>query len=96
MRLQGDSKETLNAHIPLLKKKEGRSWRDQIEKEIENWWKVLEARAMNYSGMIEEAHKLAEITVSLIEKSGFREYYNPLTGEGYVAKNFTWEVWCSI
>lgn len=26
----------------------------------------------------------------LIEKSGFREYYNPFTGEGYGAKNFTW------
>lgn len=27
---------------------------------------------------------------SLITKSGFREYYNPFTGEGYGAKDFTW------
>ena len=33
--------------IPLLKRKEDRSWREKIEKEIVRWWKVLEARAMN-------------------------------------------------
>lgn len=26
----------------------------------------------------------------LIGKSGFREYYNPFTGEGYGAHDFTW------
>ncbi|WP_439673173.1 hypothetical protein [Cupriavidus necator] len=25
-----------------------------------------------------------------IERSGFREYYNPFSGEGYGAKDFTW------
>src|SRR5207253_1443166 len=32
--LIGDSKETLRALIPLLKRKEDRSWRDHIEKEV--------------------------------------------------------------
>lgn len=45
--LQGDSKETLRALIPMLQRKEDRSWRQQIENEVEKWWKVLEARAMN-------------------------------------------------
>jgi pyruvate dehydrogenase (quinone) len=45
--LQGDSKETLRALIPLLKKKEERDWREQIEKDVAEWWTVLEARAMN-------------------------------------------------
>ncbi|GAA4313761.1 thiamine pyrophosphate-requiring protein [Compostibacter hankyongensis] len=45
--LQGDSRETLRALMPLLKRKEDRSWREQIEKEVARWWKVLEARAMN-------------------------------------------------
>ncbi len=45
--LQGDSKKTLQALLPLLKRKEDRSWREQIEKEIERWWKIMEARAMN-------------------------------------------------
>ncbi|HEY3856734.1 MAG TPA: thiamine pyrophosphate-requiring protein [Verrucomicrobiae bacterium] len=45
--LAGDAKETLEALIPLLKRKEDRSWREKIEKAIVEWWKVLEARAMN-------------------------------------------------
>lgn len=44
--LAGDSQETLHALIPLLKHKEDRSWRKKIEKEIADWWKLLEARAM--------------------------------------------------
>ena len=28
--------------------------------------------------------------LKLIEKSGFREYYNPFSGEGYGAEDFTW------
>jgi pyruvate dehydrogenase (quinone) len=45
--LIGDSKETLRALIPLLKRKEDRSFREWIEKQVERWWRVLEARAMN-------------------------------------------------
>ena len=44
--LNGDAAETLRALLPLLKRKEDRSWREKIEKEIVRWWKVLEARAM--------------------------------------------------
>lgn len=44
--LVGDSAETLRALIPLLKRKEDRSWRETIEKNVAAWWKVLEARAM--------------------------------------------------
>ncbi|MUP47078.1 trehalase-like protein [Gramella sp. BOM4] len=41
-------------------------------------------------GYEEEAQQLIDAIVKLVEKSGFREYYNPFTGEGYGAKNFTW------
>jgi len=44
--LQGDSRKTLQALIPLLQRKTDRSWREKIESEISRWWKVLEARAM--------------------------------------------------
>ena len=54
---------------------------------LANWW--MQQCFLKY-GMIEEAQHLADISVSLIEKSGFREYYNPFTGEGYGAKDFTW------
>lgn len=50
--LAGDAKETLDALLPLLRRKEDRSWREKIEKAVAEWWKVLEARAMN------EAHPL--------------------------------------
>src|SRR5690606_6964539 len=45
--LQGDSRETLKALIPLLKRKENRDWRRFIEEGVEEWWKLMEARAMN-------------------------------------------------
>jgi pyruvate dehydrogenase (quinone) len=43
--LQGDSKETLKALIPLLQRKDSRSWREKLEKEIDRWWRVLDAKA---------------------------------------------------
>jgi pyruvate dehydrogenase (quinone) len=43
--LCGDSKATLKALIPLLEQKQDRSWREQIEGEVERWWKLMEERA---------------------------------------------------
>jgi pyruvate dehydrogenase (quinone) len=43
--LVGDSKETLEALIPLLERKQDRSWREEIEKHVEEWWSLLEERA---------------------------------------------------
>jgi pyruvate dehydrogenase (quinone) len=45
--LQGDSGQTLRALIPLIQKKQDRSWRERIEKEVAQWWKIMEARAMS-------------------------------------------------
>ncbi|MFL6029393.1 MAG: thiamine pyrophosphate-requiring protein [Gaiellaceae bacterium] len=42
----GDSKETLRELIPLLQRKEQRSWREHIEEEIGEWWRLLEERAL--------------------------------------------------
>lgn len=36
------------------------------------------------------AKKVAQSTLELLEKNGFREYFNPLTGKGMGAKDFTW------
>ena len=44
--LMGDSAETLRTLIPFLERKKDRSWRKDIEKALIEWWKVLEARAM--------------------------------------------------
>ena len=44
--LQGDAALTLRALLPLLGEKVDRSWRENVEKEVREWWQVMEARAM--------------------------------------------------
>src|ERR671934_212193 len=44
--LVGDAKETLRELNPLLERKEDRSWREQIEGEVSEWWRLLQERAM--------------------------------------------------
>jgi pyruvate dehydrogenase (quinone) len=44
--LVGDSKETLLELIQLLRRKDDRSWREQIEGDVQQWWRLLEERAM--------------------------------------------------
>lgn len=41
-------------------------------------------------GFHEKAAELKQKSLRLIEQSGFREYYNPLTGEGMGSIGFTW------
>jgi pyruvate dehydrogenase (quinone) len=43
--LQGDAAATLRALVPLLARKEDRSWRAEIESGVESWWRVLDERA---------------------------------------------------
>ena len=66
--LQGDSKETLKALIPYLKRKEDRSWQENIMEEIKDWWKVLEARAMNEADPINPQRVFWELSPRLPEK----------------------------
>ena len=44
--LVGDSKATLRALIPLLERKQDRSWREQVEREVGKWWELMEERAL--------------------------------------------------
>jgi len=50
--LVGDSRETLRALLPLLQRKQDRTWRERIEKNVAEWWRVLEARARNVADPI--------------------------------------------
>jgi pyruvate dehydrogenase (quinone) len=45
--LIGDAASTLRALIPRLQHKTDRSWREKIEASVADWWKVMQARAMN-------------------------------------------------
>ncbi|MBC5991899.1 amylo-alpha-1,6-glucosidase [Pontibacter cellulosilyticus] len=52
-----------------------------------NWFIQAHLLEKDYT---EEASKLLQSIKQLISKSGFREYYNPFTGEGNGAQDFTW------
>jgi pyruvate dehydrogenase (quinone) len=46
VQLVGDSAETLRALIPRLQRKADRSWREEIEDNVADWWRLMEERAM--------------------------------------------------
>ena len=52
-----------------------------------NW--LIIKRMQNY-GYYKEATSLAGKTLELLLKSGFYEYFNPHSGEGYGASDFSW------
>jgi glycogen debranching enzyme len=52
-----------------------------------NWFLFHLLRQRGYE---EHAQCLRTSLCRLIEKSGFREYYNPFNGDGYGAREFTW------
>ncbi len=63
--LHGDSKETLKALIPLLKRKQDRSWREKIEQEVADWWGLMEARAMDSANPINPQRVFWELSPKL-------------------------------
>jgi pyruvate dehydrogenase (quinone) len=63
----GDAKETLKALLPLLKRKQERGWRDQIEEEIREWWRLLEERAMQEADPINPQRLFWELNEHLPE-----------------------------
>lgn len=50
----------------------------------------LLAPALRRHGYPAEAERLISTCLGLVEREGFREYYNPLTGEGLAARDFGW------
>jgi pyruvate dehydrogenase (quinone) len=62
--LVGDAKETLDALRPHLIRKDDRSWRDGIEKNVREWWKIEERVAMQDADPMNPqrvAHELSEV-----------------------------------
>jgi len=52
-----------------------------------NWFLY---HALRRRGRDKEAERLRAALWRAVQKSGFREYYNPFSGEGYGARDFTW------
>ena len=42
--LVGDARETLEALLPRLRAKEDGRWRERVERDVERWWQLLDAR----------------------------------------------------
>jgi pyruvate dehydrogenase (quinone) len=66
--LVGDSRESLRALIPLLRRKTDRSWREKIENEIKEWWKLVEARALEPAEPINPQRVFWELSPRLPER----------------------------
>jgi pyruvate dehydrogenase (quinone) len=63
--LTGDSRESLRALLPLLERKSDRSWREQLEGEIRDWWDVLRDRAMSEANPINPQRVFWELSPRL-------------------------------
>ena len=69
----------LLAHEPIIWR--GPTWVNT------NWYLV---KGLRKHGFEKEAEKIVRRTVDLIKLSGYREFFNPFSGEGYGAKHFGW------
>ena len=67
--LIGDSKETLRALLPRLRRKEDRSWREQIEESVRDWWSLMEQRAMTDSEPVNPQRVLWELSSRLPDRA---------------------------
>ena len=67
--LVGDSRETLRALLPRLQVKTDRSWRQEIEKNVAAWWRVLESRAMMSANPVNPQRVVWELSSRLPERA---------------------------
>ena len=65
--LVGDSALTLRALKPLLKRKTDRSWQKRIEKNIAEWWRTLQAQAMQSADPVNPQRVFWELSPRLPE-----------------------------
>ena len=67
--LGGDSAATLRALIPLLHRKDDRSWRTRIETAVSEWWQTLEQRAMADANPINPQRVFWELSPKLPDEA---------------------------
>ncbi len=67
--LIGDSTQTLQRLLPLLKRKEDRSWREEIEANVADWWKELRDKAMEPAKPINPQRVFWELSSHLPDRT---------------------------
>jgi neutral trehalase len=99
-RLQDPEKFWLRFPVPSVPKN-SRHFRPQSRSYLwrgPTWintnWFIMEG--LKRHGYTEPASLIAQRSRELVELSGFREYYNPFTGEGGGAKDFGWSTLAAI
>ncbi|HEY4281106.1 MAG TPA: thiamine pyrophosphate-requiring protein [Conexibacter sp.] len=63
--LVGDSAATLRALLPLLRRKEDRGWREQVEAGVRDWWQVVEQRALQPADPVNPQRVFHELSLRL-------------------------------
>jgi pyruvate dehydrogenase (quinone) len=69
LNLVGDARATLQELIPLLQRKEDRSWREHLEHEVERWWNILEDRSKLEANPINPELVFQELSPRLPDQS---------------------------
>jgi pyruvate dehydrogenase (quinone) len=65
VQLVGDAAETLRALIPRLQRKDDRAWREKIDEEVGEWWRLLEERALIEADPINPQRVFTELSPRL-------------------------------
>jgi pyruvate dehydrogenase (quinone) len=63
--LHGDAKETLQALMPMFDRKRDRSWQNKLMEGMNEWWKVIEGRAMSSANPINPERVFWELSPRL-------------------------------
>jgi pyruvate dehydrogenase (quinone) len=65
LNLVGDARATLRALIPLLERKEDRSWREDIEAKVTRWWETMEMEAMVEADPVNPMRLFHELSIRM-------------------------------
>jgi pyruvate dehydrogenase (quinone) len=66
--LVGDARETLRALLPLLEHKDDRSWQEKVASNMQDWWDVMERRAMEDADPINPQRVFWELSSRLPDR----------------------------
>jgi pyruvate dehydrogenase (quinone) len=66
--LVGDSAETLRALIPHLERKDDRSWREEIEENVADWWRLMAEQATIDADPINPQRVFSELSPRLPDR----------------------------
>jgi pyruvate dehydrogenase (quinone) len=67
--LVGDSRLTLRALLPMLEQKKDRSWRQEIEDNVAQWWRAMNAESLVAATPINPQHVFRELSPQLPDEA---------------------------